>query len=487
MTRNPELPLRGRFSAAGSTWSVRSNCAAVLQAAAATFPSLSRRGRVDLTVDIYIDAETEAQSLWNTPQFRGRDHLVFADYGPNDCMLADLQARRVISRFSSATAEDPGYWKQVIFPVLLGIAGAVVGVTALHCACLQYKGEGLLITGESGAGKSTLSFELARRGLGFISDDWTYFYRTGTEIMAWGLPAKIKLLPDSIAHFPELRGYVPVPHLNGELALQIDPEAVGAKRDLWCRPARIILLNRQPGSCLELAPVAANEMAAYFQQSLERLPACLARYRDAQLAIIRALCRSECWYLRCGGSPQEIATHILRACEGMPSAPPITSPHLQVTRREWPDMLRRFVHLPLQQQFSAGGRSFQVETDSERIMGALRSIAEPGAFSPASDFCWSIQEEPEWDGNGNPATGLAGGALSFLSVGGHSFVAYDRYLGRAITFIGAANPGQELKSTLQTMLRHLVREAAPATLPSPSGFVSAAESRARQTSRHADA
>src|SRR5581483_7807212 len=163
MTRNPELPLRGRFSAAGSTWSVRSNCAAVLQSAAATFPSLSRRGRVDLTVDIYIDAETEAQSLWNTPQFRGRDHLVFADYGPNDCMVADLQARRVISRFSSATLEDPRFWKQVIFPVRRGRARAVVGATARHCACLQYKGDGLLGSGESRAGKSTRAFQFGRR------------------------------------------------------------------------------------------------------------------------------------------------------------------------------------------------------------------------------------------------------------------------------------------------------------------------------------
>lgn len=485
MTRNPELPLRGRFSAAGSNWSIRSNCAAVLQSAAATFPSLSRRGRVDLNVDIYIDAKTPAQPLWGTPQFRGRDHLVFADYGPNNCMLADLQARHIISRFSSATAADTGYWKQVIFPILLGIAGVVIGVTALHCACLQYEGEGLLITGESGAGKSTLSFELARRGLGFISDDWTYFRRTGTEITAWGLPAKIKLLPDSIAHFPELRGHVPVPHLNGELALQIEPETAGATRETYCRPARIILLNRQPGTCLELAPVAANEMAEYFRQSLERLPACLSQHRDAQLAIISALCRSECWYLRCGGTPQEIATHILRACEGIPSAPAMASP--QVTRGEWPDMLRRFVRLPLQRQFSFGGRSFQVATDSERVMRALRSVAEPGARSPASAICWTIQEEPDWDGNGTPATGLAGGALSFLNVGGHSFVAYDRSLGRAIAFVAAANPGQELKSTLRTMLSHLVREAVPATLPSSSGFVSAVESRMRQTSRHADA
>ena len=162
MVQNPELPLHRNFSAAGSAWRLRSNCAAVLQAAADTFPVRSDCGLVDLNVEIYVDSESAALPRWEVPQFRGRDHLVFADYGPGDSMLTDLQARQVIGRFSFTTAQDAGYWKRVIFPILLGITAAPIGVTALHCACLQYKGEGLLITGESGAGKSTVARNVAR-------------------------------------------------------------------------------------------------------------------------------------------------------------------------------------------------------------------------------------------------------------------------------------------------------------------------------------
>ncbi|HTM90218.1 MAG TPA: hypothetical protein VL155_18580 [Terriglobales bacterium] len=425
---------------------------------------------MDLNVEIYIDAESAALPRWEIPQFRGRDHLVFADYGPGDSMLADLRAGQVIGRFSFTTAQDTGYWKRVIFPILLGITAAPLGVTALHCACLQYKGEGLLITGESGAGKSTLSLELARRGLDFISDDWTYFSRRDSEVLGWGLPTKIKLLPDSVAHFPELRAHIPVMHLNGELAFEIDPQECGSRYALYCRPGRIFLLDRQPGAGFEVLRLTANEIAGYFERTLERLPGCLAEYRDTQLATIRALCRAESWYVRCGGTPQEIATRILRFCEQEPSAPILTSLPLPVTRREWPDMLRRFTPLPHQQPLSYRGRSVQVATNSERVTRALRSLKECRAVSCQNGIGWTVQEEPDWPAHKHPAQGLSIGALSFLRLGGHSFAACDRSLGRAITFTAATHTDTELQKILQKVLSWLLREEAPAVLPASTAL-----------------
>jgi hypothetical protein len=475
MIRNPELSLHGHFSAAGSRWSVRSNCADVLQAMAKTFPSLNRHGRVNLNVDIYVDGAAGAQPLWRVPQFRGRDHLVFADYGPNDGMLADLRAGHVIGRFSPSTAQDINYWKRVVLPILLGVASPVAGITALHCACLHYKGEGLLVTGESGAGKSTLSFELARRGLGFVSDDWTYFSSAGAGVLAWGLPTNIKLLPDSVAHFPELNRYVPGIHLNGELALEVDPEELGARRSLCTRPSRIFVLDRQPGLGFEVSRLAPREIFAYFQQSLEKLPACLMESRVAQHATIRALSQAECWHVRCGGTPQEIATRMLEFCEHVSPRPSVTASPLRLTRREWPDMLRRFVTLPLAQSFSSDGYSFQVATDSEEVMRTLRRMTEPATTPSPPAFSWTIQEEPDWPVSLAPVSGLAGGTLSFLTVGRHAFVACDRRARRAMSFI-AASSDRELAPVLRTMLSHLLRESASPTLPISSPAALAAQS-----------
>lgn len=475
MIRNPDLPLHGHFGAAGSRWSVRSNSLDVLQAVAEAFPRLNHRGRVTLTVDIYVDQNAGTQPLWSVPQFRGRDHLVFADYGPDSCVLADLQARHVIGRFAPAIAHDVSYWKRIILPILLGVAAPVVGITALHCACLQYKGEGLLITGESGAGKSTLSFELARRGLGFVSDDWTYFSRTGADILAWGLPTSIKLLPDCVAHFPELQHHVPAVHLNGELALEVTPEEAGAKRSVCSRPGRIFVLERQSGLGFEAVRLTPNEVAVYFQQSLEKLPVCLAKAREGQLATIGALAQVEAWHLRCGGSPQEIATHILQFCDGTPPRRTAVSSPLQLMRREWPDMLRRFVALPFLQPFTFDSFQFQVASDSERILRALSHIAEAAAVLTEPFFFWTIQEEPDWPRCLTPTTGVSCGALSFLSSGRHSFLACDRHTRRAIAFLAAATADRELEGTLETMLLHLACEGAASTLGIPPGFALAAE------------
>ncbi len=476
MIRNPDLPLHGHFSAAGSRWSVRSNSLEVLQAVAETFPRLNHRGRATLTVDVYVDHNAGTRPLWSTPQFRGRDHLVFADYGPDACMLADLWGRHVIGRFSPATARDTSYWKRVVLPILLGVAGAPVGVTALHCACLQYKGEGLLITGESGAGKSTLSFELARRGLDFVSDDWTYFSRTGADVLAWGLPTNIKLLPDSIAYFPELQNHVPSIHLNGELAVEVTPEDAGAKRSVCSRPGRIFVLERHPGLGFEAARLAPSEIAAYFQQSLERLPACLERSRETQLITIRALAQLEAWHLRCGGSPQEIAARLLQFCDGTSPRRAASSSPLQLVRREWPDMLRRFVPLPCVQPFTFDSFQFQVASDSERILRALSRVAEPAAVLAEPFLSWTIQEEPAWPRCLTPPTGLSCGSLSFLSFGQHSFLACDRYAARAIAFIAATTPDRELEGALETMLLHLACEGTATPLRMPSGFAFAAGS-----------
>ena len=476
MIRNPDLPLHAHFSAAGSRWGVRSNSLEVLQAVAETFPRLNHRGRATLTAEIYVDQNAGTTSLWSVPQFRGRDHLVFADYGPDACMLADLRARHVIGRFTPATVHDVSYWKRIILPILLGVAAPVVGVTALHCACLQYKGEGLLITGESGSGKSTLSFELARRGLDFVSDDWTYFSRAGADVLAWGLPTNIKLLPDAVVHFPELQNHLPSIHLNGELALEVTPEGINAKRTVCSRPGRIFVLERQSGWGFEAARLAPNEIAAYFQQSLERLPACLARSREAQLATIRALAQGEAWHLRCGGSPQAIATHLLQFCDGTFPRRAAVPSSLQLVRREWPDMLRRFGALPCVKTFSFDSLQFQVASDSERILRALSHIAEPAAVSTAPCFSWAIQEEPAWPRCLALPTGLSCGSLSFLSFRQHSFLACDRQAGRAISFIAATTPDRELEGVLETMLLHLACQGTATPLRVPPGFALSAGS-----------
>lgn len=53
----------------------------------------------------------------------------------------------------------------------MGILLMQRGMLAIHGACLDIGGWGVIISGESGAGKSTLSSALRERGYGFLADD----------------------------------------------------------------------------------------------------------------------------------------------------------------------------------------------------------------------------------------------------------------------------------------------------------------------------
>ena len=60
------------------------------------------------------------------------------------------------------------------------------------------------LCGPPGAGKSTLSVALARCGLSLVSDDWTYISEEADGLIAQGINAPVKLLPDAVQYFPEL-------------------------------------------------------------------------------------------------------------------------------------------------------------------------------------------------------------------------------------------------------------------------------------------
>jgi hypothetical protein len=230
-------------------------------------------------------------------------------------LLVDSQGRRIIGRFSPAMACDRGYWQRVIFPTAFGLISESLGITTLHCACVERGGSGLLLAGESGAGKSTLSLAMGRSGFAFLSDDWTYFSHVDQRTLAWGLITPVKLLPDTAQYFRELRNLEPGISLNGELAYEVDPEQVfGIQRALCCEPRWLIFLERQGKPGHEFVRMPPLEAAARLEFDLEDLPPEMFRVREAQRETIRALVERECWLLRHGEDPQAIARTLAQFC-----------------------------------------------------------------------------------------------------------------------------------------------------------------------------
>jgi hypothetical protein len=309
------LPLRARFLVAGSIWDLRSNSEDILQAMQETFDQVGGEQPTDLHLRFRVDFAIHNAPRWSKPNFRALDHLYYATYGPCDSMLVDQMGRRVIGSFSPAEARDLRHWKQIVLPVLLGIASASIGVTPVHCACVVKGGSGLLLGGESGAGKSTMALSLSRNGFSYLSDDCTYLSRTGTNVRAWGLPTPVKLLPDAVSYFPELVSLAPVLSLNGEWALNVDPtEISNVERCLSSAPRWLIFLERKVDSPPVVKPLSSREAASRLVTDLEAMPSILLDQYEYQLETINHLVNRECWVVQHGLKPERLAPLLAEIC-----------------------------------------------------------------------------------------------------------------------------------------------------------------------------
>ncbi len=312
-----ETPLREYYLAAGAICAVSTNFEPILDAARESFLQVGGpQTPADLYSRFWVDTAAQARPPWPQPYFRGLDHLVFAGFDTENSLLIDLRRHRAIGRFSPAMAADRAYWKTVIFPALLGIVGASVGIAVLHCACAVRDGSGLLLAGGSGSGKSTLSLALAMNGFALVSDDWTYFSRRDGRLLAWGLPTALKLLPDAVEHFPELAGLQPGVALNGERAYEVEPEQIfGVRRSRCCEPRWLIFLERDSSPGFRLTEMPPAEAASRFGENLEDLPAVVPEARSFLLETINRLVERQCWLLQYGGRPRAIAQALARFCE----------------------------------------------------------------------------------------------------------------------------------------------------------------------------
>ncbi|HXW13914.1 MAG TPA: hypothetical protein VEN79_05330 [Terriglobia bacterium] len=173
----------------------------------------------------------------------------------------------------------------------------------------------MILGGDAGAGKSTLAVTLALNNFGFLSDDWTYFSRSGSAAQAWGLPTPVKLLPDAVKYFPQLTEAQIAPSLNGELAYEVDPvEVFGVDRSLSCEPKWLVFVEPTGGARMSFRRISSDDAFRRFAEELEELPADISNMRKQQLLTIRALTNRECWVLQHRLPPAVVAEKLAEFC-----------------------------------------------------------------------------------------------------------------------------------------------------------------------------
>ncbi len=304
------------YLAAGALCALSTNSMRVIEDARSTFEAAELRERgADLRLRLWVDDTDRAQPPWPKPYVRGLDHLVFASFDEGSSMLVDLRSRRVIGRFSPAMAADLTYWQTVIFPMLLTIVSASVGIAELHCACVAREQHGVLLAGPSGAGKSTLAIALSQQGFGFLSDDRTFCFIENGDVQAWGAPAPLKLRPAATQWFSELREDQLTNMRSGGPAFWLEPEHVfGVARVRQCQPTSLIFLSRRDSPEFQLSSMSSTEAMSRLNADLmTELPDAAVRRSES----IKKLAELPCWLLQYSGQPHSIARrlslHLARA------------------------------------------------------------------------------------------------------------------------------------------------------------------------------
>jgi hypothetical protein len=263
----------------------------------------------DFTLRVQVN---DAWDALEPVHFRGSAHLVIAQYGSN-VFLFDLHRKTVEARISQLVSRNTQLWADRFLPLILGVLGPSVGVLPLHSACVVKGGRGILIAGASTAGKSTLSVALAKSGFALLSDDWTYIRARADSVLACGLQVPVKLLPDAVQHFPELRPLTPVRTGNGEIAFEGHADEmfhvpVAAR----CTPSAFVFLERVPEGWPEMVPALGSFVQEYVNNSVERLPKELATAIDTRDRLIDSLRDLPCWTYRYSGTPQAGADYLAR-------------------------------------------------------------------------------------------------------------------------------------------------------------------------------
>jgi HPr Serine kinase C-terminal domain len=303
------LPFRTDLFVAGAHCHLSTNSVDVVRSVL-QWRRPARVSPLSFQLQIIVDSRLDTAAK-RPAYFRGNGHLVFGFLPPSSLVIYDLLRKYARAVLSSQAACDDSFWRTLLIPITIGVLGTTVGVVPLHCACLERDGDGLLIAGDSGAGKSTLTAALTQRGHTLISDDWTYFSREQSTLVAHGLFAPIKLLPDALRFFRELHELTPAISLNGELAYEVDPvRFAGSSARNTSRPRWLFFLERTSSPGCHFVPCPSVSAAEFFEKSAERLPDELVDARALRSSMIQTLSALPSWTLRTGENPQRTSEAI---------------------------------------------------------------------------------------------------------------------------------------------------------------------------------
>jgi hypothetical protein len=263
------LPHYRRFHPLGFPLDVFTNSEMVLNAAQESWGRFTHtydRQPVILRIGI---TEGGADQPLSPPVYRGHRNLITMILDAENFAVCDLGKGFAFAWLTSSLIRDTSYFRYFFLEACAYLLITSAYLTAVHAACVQWEGQGVLLTGESGAGKSSLAYACAKSGWTLISDDASYLVREGDLCEFTGNPYQIRLRDSASSLFPEFAGSDFTTRLDGKLTIEVPTSSLANVKISSCTKVQTaIFLKRNGTEIPELVPLPKAEAFRRWSESV---------------------------------------------------------------------------------------------------------------------------------------------------------------------------------------------------------------------------
>jgi len=250
---------------------VLSNSAEVLAAGAQSWNSFNpifHREPLEVLLDVKPNSEKN-HKLPPAPAHMVKGALLVEVADVENFFIADLKKGRALGRVTEATVRSQEYFRYFFLEAATLCMIASLRAAAIHAACVDVDGKGILLCGDSGDGKSTLAFAGSKLGWTYVADDATYLPMDRTDRLVVGNCNKVRFRPSGVDLFPELAGHTLTPRATGKPSIEVPmSEWPAISTSATASVDYLVFVNRKHVDKQELVPLRPSTVWPWFVQYL---------------------------------------------------------------------------------------------------------------------------------------------------------------------------------------------------------------------------
>jgi hypothetical protein len=185
---------------------IKSNDPAVIRAAETSWGAFKQSFGLPPIEVRFVVSEIASRRRPPVPSFRAQANLLTLVADADNFGCCDLAAGFGFACLTKAATTHRDYIRHHFLEAMVYTLLDTQHTVAIHAACVEFNGHGLLLVGDSGAGKSSLAYACTRRGWSYLCDDASslLLHKKGRKVV--GDPQTLRFRPSALPLFPEIKG-----------------------------------------------------------------------------------------------------------------------------------------------------------------------------------------------------------------------------------------------------------------------------------------